>query len=424
MTSPTPIQDKTPKPPGLLPRNVQSWLLAGLAVLMVAIMWLTGGKKPAVPARTLPPSPPVQAPLEVNEAKIVELQNRIQELQREQAVAQNALTQQSRILAAGAQDPQTATSAGTSANSAPERGEDSIQAERKKRAYLSLFASNVALTYRKLPQSGQGQEAEANTPATPATPAPSDSAAVQLAELLKPLAPQPQAPSAPSKPAKDSAAQSERKEETKSPAVARTGAPAAATGKTYVLFEGTVLETVLINRLDGQFSGPIECLLSNDVYSHDRQHLLIPAGSKLLGETRKVESIGQSRLAVSFHRLIMPDGYSVSLDHFQGLNQIGDAGLRDQVNNHYLRIFGTSLAIGAIGAVAEGGTSGALTASGGDLMRQGFAQSTAQSSAQILDRFLNILPTITIREGHRIKVYLSGDLALPDYANHTMPSNL
>ncbi len=57
-------------------------------------------------------------------------------------------------------------------------------------------------------------------------------------------------------------------------------------------------------------------------------------------------------------------------------------------------------------------------------MRQGFAQSTAQSSAQILDKFLNVLPTITIREGHRVKVYLSGDLALPDYASHTIPSNL
>ena len=168
----------------------------------------------------------------------------------------------------------------------------------------------------------------------------------------------------------------------------------------------------------------VECLVSNDVYSHDRQHLLIPAGTKLLGESRKVESFGQSRLAVSFHRMVMPDGYSASLDHFQGLNQIGDAGLRDQVNNHYLRIFGTSLAIGAIGAVAEAGTAGTLTASGSDLMRQGFAQSTAQSSAQILDRFLNILPTVTIREGHRVKVYLSGDLALPDYANHAMPSNL
>lgn len=423
MTSPSPIQDKTPKPPGLLPKNVQSWLLAGLAVVMVAIMWLTGGKKPAAPSRTVPPAPPVQAPLEVNEAKIVELQNRIQELQREQMVAQNALAQQSRILSAGGSDPQSPGVAGSFSNSSPERPEEALQAERKKRAYLSLFASNVALSYRKSAHGNEAPETEMSSQAMPALPDPNTA---QLAALLRPLQPQMQGPVPVPGPAptKNSAAETERKEELKKPAAAPPGAPAAATGKTYILFEGTVLETVLINRLDGQFAGPIECLLSNDVYSHDRQHLLVPAGSKLLGETRKVESLGQSRLAVAFHRLIMPDGYAVSLDHFQGLNQIGDAGLRDQVNNHYLRIFGTSLAIGAIGAVAEAGTAGALTASGGDLMRQGFAQSTAQSSAQILDRFLNILPTITIREGHRIKVYLSGDLALPDYSNHTMPSNL
>ena len=195
-------------------------------------------------------------------------------------------------------------------------------------------------------------------------------------------------------------------------------------GKTYLIFEGSVLETVLINRLDGQFSGPVECLLANDVYSHDRQHLLIPAGTKILGETKKVDTFGQIRLAVVFHRLIMPDGFSVSLDKFKGLDQVGDTGLRDRVNNHYLRIFGTSLAIGALGAVGEAGTGSALTSSSGDLMRQGFGASTAQSAAQILDRFLNILPTVTIREGHRVKVYLSGDLALPDYNNHTMPSDL
>jgi len=412
VTSPSPVLDKAPKPPGLLPKNVQSWLLAGLAVLMVVIMWLTGGKKPPAPSRAIPGAPAVQAPLEVNEAKIVELQNRIQQLQREQIVAQNALAQQSHLPGAGAQDPSTVSAA--TSNASPERAEDAIQAERKKRTYLSLFSSNVALTYRRSPQTAQAHEGEIGAPPSGGQ----EPSAAQLAELVKSLQPQVQAQIlAPSLAQhRDSAAVSDRKEETKS--------LAAATGKTYVLFEGTVLETVLINRLDGQMAGPIECLLSNDVYSHDRQHLLIPAGSKLLGETRKVESLGQSRLAVSFHRLLMPDGYSVSLDHFQGLNQIGDAGLRDQVNNHYLRIFGASLAIGAIGAVAEGGTSGTLTASGGDLMRQGFAQSTAQSSAQILDRFLNVLPTITIREGHRIKVYLSGDLALPDYANHTMPSNL
>jgi type IV secretion system protein TrbI len=424
MNQPNQLEEKAPQPAGLLPKNVQSWLLIGLAVLMVLVMWLTGGKKPAVPARTLPPAPAVQAPLEVNEAKIVDLQNRIQELQREQIVAQNALAQQSRVLGAGNPDPQSAVMPGSSGNPSAERVEDPIRAERKKRDYLSLFASNVALSYRKNPQIPQPREGEAAP--LPSTPVP-DPGAAQLADLLKPLQPNAPAPAAAPNSRKDSVAETDRKEDPKIPAASPPGAPAAAVGKTHVLFEGTVLETVLINRLDGQMAGPVECLLTNDVYSQNRQRLLIPSGSKLLGETRKVENFGQSRLAVSFHRLLMPDGYSVSLDHFQGLNQIGDAGLRDQVNNHYLRIFGTSLAIGAIGAigaVAEGGTSGVLTASGGDLMRQGFAHSTAQSAAQILDRFLNILPTITIREGHRIKVYLSGDLALPDYANHTMPSDL
>src|SRR6266478_7882753 len=106
MASVPTIQDKATKPPGLLPKNVQSWLLIGLAVLMIVIMWLTGGKKPSAPTRVLP-APAVQAPLEVNEARIVELQSRIQELQREQIVAQNALTQQSRLAGDPNQDPQS-----------------------------------------------------------------------------------------------------------------------------------------------------------------------------------------------------------------------------------------------------------------------------------------------------------------------------
>jgi type IV secretion system protein TrbI len=65
-----------------------------------------------------------------------------------------------------------------------------------------------------------------------------------------------------------------------------------------------------------------------------------------------------------------------------------------------------------------------LTQSGTDRFRQGFGQSTAQSAEQILDRFLNLLPTITIREGHRVKIYLSGDLALPDERHHNLPSDL
>jgi type IV secretory pathway VirB10-like protein len=421
MNQPNQVQEMTPKPPGLLPKNVQSWLLISLALLMVIIMWLTGGKKPQPPTKAISAAPQVQAPLEVNDAKIAELQNRIQELQREQLVAENALVQQGRPIATATQDAQQLQQPGATGNASAERPEDVIRAERKKREYLSLFSSNVALSYRKPPAGATAPGAESNSP-------PSASDTAQIAQLLKEMQPNSilPVPTSYSVPARKDSAETpdDRKEEIRTPAAASAGAANAAAGKTYVLFEGNILETVLINRLDGQFSGPVECLLSTDVYSTDRQHLLIPAGSKLLGETKKVDNLGQKRLAVAFHRLLMPDGFSVSLDRFKGLNQIGETGLRDQVNNHYLRIFGVSLAIGALGAVAQAGTGSAITASGTDLMRQGLAGTMAQSSAQILDKFLNILPTVTIREGHRVKVYLSGDLALPDYNNHKMPSDL
>jgi type IV secretion system protein VirB10 len=434
-----PIQDKAPKPPGLLPKHVQSWLILGLAVLMIVIMWLTGGKKQQTSAKASAPVVQQPLPVEVNETKIADLQNRIQELQREQLVAQSALAQQNRFLGAATHDQQQAQTSYAPSNAAGERTEDPIKAERRKREYLSLFASNIALSYRKTAPATQAGPPEPSSPLPDppgAIPPSTFTEASLLSQMLKDaqlgIAAQPISATQPNvvtstqthNPSANVAEANQQPKEANNPAAAQISTSPAAAGKNYILFEGTVLESVLINRLDGQFSGPIECLLTNDIYSHDRQHLLIPAGSKVLGETKKVDAFGQTRLAVVFHRLIMPDGYSLSLDQFKGLNQTGDAGLRDQVNNHYLRIFGVSLAIGALGAVAQGGTSGPLTASGTDVMRQGFAQSTAQSSAQILDKFLNIMPTVTIREGHRVKVYLSGDLALPDYNNHKLPSDL
>ncbi len=419
-TQPPQVQEKTPKPQGLLPKNVQSWLLIGVAFLIVAIMWLTGSKKPQTPAKAASSAAPVQAPLEVNESKIAEMQNRIQDLQRQQLLAQSALAQQTRSFGVSAHDAPELQQPGAIGSSEQRPQEDPIQAERKRRAYVSLFSSNLALSYRKTPANSTAPATE--TPIAAPTPPPSVPDALQLPQLLKEM----QSNSISPAPVRNDSAETthDRKEEVKNPAAAQAGSVNAAAGKTYVLFEGTILETVLINRLDGGFAGPVECLLSTDVYSNDRQHLLIPAGAKLLGETKKVDTFGQTRLAVVFHRVLMPDGYSVSLDQFKGLNQIGDTGLRDQVNNHYLRIFGVSLAVGALGAVSQAGTGGALNATGGDLMRQGFAVSTAQSAAQILDKFLNIMPTVTIREGHRVKVYLAGDLALPDYLIHKMPSDL
>ncbi|HEV3482106.1 MAG TPA: TrbI/VirB10 family protein [Candidatus Acidoferrales bacterium] len=430
-TSPatSPIQDKAPKPPGLMPKNVQAWVMLSLALLMVVIMWLTGGKK----AQTAPKSSvaTLQSPAttEVNEAQITALQNRIQELQREQ---QTAITQQNKFFGSLQSGPQPAASAQVTGEAPQPPPPDPVQEERKRRAYVSLFSSNVALSYRKelAPSQqpspdAQPQNETAGFPNLQAQPLDMN----QLAQILSPMRPQPPLAGVSTAALQPRNQQSgnttAEKEEKRARETSSTSNPLdAASGKTYVLFEGTILETVLLNRLDGDFAGPIECLVTNDIYSHDRQHLLIPSGTKVLGEANRVDTFGQTRLAVAFHRLIMPDGYSVSLDQFKGMNQIGDTGLRDQVNNHYLKIFGASLAVGAIGGIAEAGSGGVLTQSGTQSIQQGVGESIGQTSQRILDKFLNILPTVTIREGHRVKIYLAGDLALPDYANHKMPSDL
>lgn len=199
----------------------------------------------------------------------------------------------------------------------------------------------------------------------------------------------------------------------------------SATGKMYRLFEGRIIACTLINRLNGAFSGPVECVVAQDVLSKDHSRVLVPQGSKALGEVSQVNSSNQERLFVAFHRLIMPDGYSVSLDQFKGLNQIGETGLRDKVNYHYWKVFGASAfiaAVGALGNLGNYGNSGAYSAS--DQYRTGFTMNMAQSSMQAFNKFLNVLPTFTITEGNRLLIYVSSDLLLPDYKNHTMPEDL
>ena len=158
------------------------------------------------------------------------------------------------------------------------------------------------------------------------------------------------------------------------------------------------------------------------MYSHDGRYILIPAGSRVLGETKPVQGLGETRLAVAFKRLALPDGRTYPLEQFMGLNDIGDAGLRDQVNQHYRSTFGASAAVGLITGFAQYLGSVGLNRGAGDrtvVIAGNVGDATAQATAQTMNRFLNRLPSITIREGHRVKVYLTNDLELPAYDART-----
>ena len=171
------------------------------------------------------------------------------------------------------------------------------------------------------------------------------------------------------------------------------------------IYEGSFLEGVLLTQLTGDFPGPVLATVSVPFYSADRQRILIPRGARVVGTARAVQDPDQSRLAVAFHRLLMPDGSWIDLE-FTGLNQAGEGALRDEVDRHY---FSTFAAAGAVGVV-----SGLALAGGSPFgLRAGVGQGLGQSATSVLDRFLNRLPTITIRAGHRLRVWFTSDVLVP-----------
>ena len=176
------------------------------------------------------------------------------------------------------------------------------------------------------------------------------------------------------------------------------------------IYEGSFIEAVLVNQLSGDFPGPVLASVAVPFYSVDRQRIVIPRGARLIGSASAVAGQDQERLAVGFHRLIFPDGRWVSLE-FRGLNQIGEGALKDQVNRHYFSMFAS---VGAVGIMSGLTLRGSNPYAGGmEGVRAGAGQGLAQGATTILDRFLNRLPTITIRAGHRLRIWLTSDVLVP-----------
>ena len=176
------------------------------------------------------------------------------------------------------------------------------------------------------------------------------------------------------------------------------------------IYEGAFLEAVLVNQLNGDFPGPVLAAVAVPFYSADRQRIVIPRGARVVGSASAVAGQDQERLAVGFHRLIFPDGRWVSLE-FAGLNQIGEGALKDQVNRHYFSMFASVGAVGIISGLTLRGSN--PYAGGVEGFRAGAGQGLAQGATNILDRFLNRLPTITIRAGHRLRIWLTSDVLVP-----------
>ena len=386
------VRDKRILPEGVVPKQAQGYVVAGLAVLiLMAVMFSKNHPRPA--AKTSAPGP-LAVSTDMNQRKIQELEQDLSADQRQSQQDQQARSgNNSNASTSNTPTTQTSSIASQMPQPATEPPRDPVVDAERALAFKARFASNLV-----------SANDNASRPLTEPEGPPGDAL--------------PRSSSLPQSPATEPAPTTTTNK--RAPEVNVN----SALGQPYVVFEGTTIDTVLVNRLDGEFAGPVKVMVTNPIYSQDRQHLLIPEGTYILGDVQKVAGLGQKRLAVTFHRLLMPDGYSVDLDQFHGLDQAGATGLRDKVNNHYAEIFGASIALGVIAGAAEAtNLNQGYNESGTEAYKSGIASGLSQSSANVLDRFINIPPNLTIREGHRINVYLIQDLLLPAYEAHTIPAN-
>jgi len=194
-------------------------------------------------------------------------------------------------------------------------------------------------------------------------------------------------------------------------------------GRLYRIFEGTVLEGVVTNHIDGGFSGPIMVSLTTDLYSHDHQQLLLPQGTRLLGDVQSVGNAQQRKMFVNFHRAICPDGFSLEFAKYIGLDQIGTTGLATKVDHGYLEAFAAAAAIGGLGGLAQIGNGGTVLDPSTQI-RNGISEQSAVEGEQVLNHFLNRLPVITLKEGSRARMYIGTDLLIPSYAEHRVNPTL
>jgi len=267
------VVNGAPKPPGTLPRNAQTWIIAGISVVMVAAIALSGNSAPRS-ASSKPVTSPPPSVVDPNAQRIAEYRLRIEEQARRLAAEQAALAQSKQAFAndlSAASTPITSASHPPTASSPVDeklQQRRQIEAEREKREYLSLFASNLALTHRRdaallppnVPSSGSAGHTTGDAPA--AVPPPTETERA-------PSAVEPQRP--------------DRKREPPDLAGLQR-----AEGQRYRLLEGTVIEAVLTNRLDGALNGPVNCMVTTDVFTRDRQQLLVPRGTRILGDVRPV----------------------------------------------------------------------------------------------------------------------------------------
>ncbi|ASY74337.1 type IV secretion system protein VirB10 [Sinorhizobium fredii] len=182
--------------------------------------------------------------------------------------------------------------------------------------------------------------------------------------------------------------------------------------------EGTLIPGILETAINSDLPGQIRAITSQDVYSFDGRRILIPTGTRLIGEYQSEVTRGQKRIFVIWTRLIRDDGVSVRLNSI-GTDSLGRSGLTGHVDNKFRERFGASIMLSIVGGAAsyltgygsqEASNNSDDAARGEEIARETIAQTFSDMANTVLSENLRIPPTISVSQGERIFVYVRQDL--------------
>lgn len=227
----------------------------------------------------------------------------------------------------------------------------------------------------------------------------------------------------------------------------------------YTLHEGSIIDGLMISGINSDLPGLIVAKVSKDIYdSIDGKHLVIPQGTELVGRYSSAVAYAQDRVAFGWTRMIFKNGDSINLGNMGGVDQQGYSGIKDQVDNHYFRLFGQIALVSFFQAIpalinpteseskqkvetvtsthqevvtdANGNqtivtltdtnpvtTTSSSSSGGTDEFQSEFKESYGQTMAEVgvalAKRNMSIQPTLKVRPGHKFKIIVTKDMILP-----------
>ncbi|MDG6882812.1 Type IV secretion system protein virB10 [Phocoenobacter uteri] len=195
------------------------------------------------------------------------------------------------------------------------------------------------------------------------------------------------------------------------------------TPKPFELRAGFVIPAVMISGINSDLPGQILAQVSQNIFdTATGKYLLIPQGARLVGKYTSDIAYGQERVLVAWQRIIYPDGRAQDIGSMPGSDSSGYAGFNDQVNNHYFRIFSSALLMSGITAgvsYSQKNSSSSNKESAGDILSQSLGQNMGQVIVQMLQKNINIAPTLEIRPGYQFNVVVVKDLSFKSpYKNY------